>query len=195
MSTSRWGGLLLRGLCHPALKCCDCNPSFCWDHREFAMSASKGHPWIDQMALRTHLCPSHCPEFLGEGQMVVISCACSAPWHLSMSPVHYHILYFAWTETFKKLLNNIILIRRKATDLRKRILFTFQLLRSSWQTTQFKKKEISFFPGPFIKRPCPAQNFGNVAYFLSLAVEVSLSVIVSITRLWHCADLSPRAHI
>lgn len=57
------------------------------------------------------------------------------------------------------------------------------------------KREMSFFPGPFIKRPCPAQNLGNVVYFLQLAVEVSLSVIASISRLWHCADLSPRACI
>lgn len=74
----------------------------------------------------------------------------------------------------------------------------FCLLSSFWEVIDRLhnlKKEMSFFPGPFIKRPCPAQNLGNVAYFLSLAVEVSLSVIASISRLWHCADLSPRACI
>lgn len=29
VTTGRWGGLLLGGLCPSALKCYDCNPSFC----------------------------------------------------------------------------------------------------------------------------------------------------------------------
>lgn len=135
----------------------------------------------------------HFPKPLGEVWMVVSSCVCSAPWYLSMSCVHCHILYLVWTETIKKLVNNIVFIKRKATDLGKKIFYLLSSFQEIVDRLCSLKKGMSFFPGPFIKRPCPAQNLGNVAYFLSLAVEVSLSVIAGISRLWHCADLSLRA--
>lgn len=80
-------------------------------------------------------------------------------------------------------------------ELGKEILCLFSSFSTVVDRQRNLKKEMSFFPGPFIKRPCPVQNLGNVVYFLRLAVEVSLSVIASISRLWHCADLSPRARI
>lgn len=80
-------------------------------------------------------------------------------------------------------------------ELRKEIFCLLSSLRVVVDRQHNFKRGMSFFPGPFIKRPCPVQNLGNAVYFLRLAVEVSLSVIASISRLWHCADLSPRACI
>lgn len=73
VSISCWGGLLLRGLQPFGLKCCDCNSSFCWNHRDFAINASKGHPELLRWPhLHISIHP-HSPKPLGEVWTVVSS--------------------------------------------------------------------------------------------------------------------------
>lgn len=154
---------------------------------------------LEQPHLHTSTHP-HSPKHLEEVWMVVGS------WlpflRLLCSKVSEHVLCALVCiipclnrTTTKKLLNNMGFVRRKPVDLGKRILCLLSIFREVIDRLSNLKNEMSFFPGALIKRPCPAQNLGNVAYFLSLAVEVSPSVIASISRLWHCADLSPRACI
>lgn len=169
VSISHWGGLLLLRELHPApLPCRNCSSNFCGKiHISIPPRSSKSRRSLNSLLVLA--------------------------W-LRNHNVYYRMLYLVWTETIKKLLN-IIFIKIKPMELGKEV---FSLLSGLWVVVDRQrniKREMSFFPGPFIKRPCPSQNLGNVVYFLRLAVEVSLSVIASISRLWHCADLSPRACI
>lgn len=165
-------------------------PNFHWNHREFIRNISNDHFCITQVM-------SLLPDPLGEGWMVLSS------WLLCLlCPVlsehateNSHTLYLVQTETIQKIVKKkkLFWFKEKQLILGNKILFPFRLLRTLVIHMQFflEKMKVSFFPGSFLKRPCPTQNLGNVIYFLSLAAEVSLSVIARITRLWHCAAFKP----